>query len=503
VEAEFLYQQGLPPQATYLFKHALIQDTAYQSLLRSTRQQYHQRTAQVLETRFPETGETQPELLAHHYTEAGLGAQAIPYWQRAGQKAIQRSAHAEAIAHITQGLEVLPTLPDTVERSYQELLLQTTLGPSLMAARGFAAPEVGLAYARARELCRQMGETPQLFPVLYGLYRFYLLRAELHTARELGEQLLTLAQPQQDPALLLPAHRALGDALFWLGEMAAARAHLEQGIVLYNPQQHRSLAFLYGDDPGVDCLSYVAWVLWWLGYPDQALQRIEAALTLARQLAHPMSLARALSFVAWLHQFRREGWAVQEQAETAIALTTEQGIPIWTGVGTTLRGGALVEQGQGEEGLAEMRQGLAVYQATGAELARPYWLALLAEGYAKLGRLEDGLSTLNEALTAAHNTGECWWEAELYRLKGGLLLQQAAGSGDEAETCFHQALDIARQQRAKSLELRAATSLSRLWQQHGKRAEARALLAPIYDWFTEGFDTADLQEAKALLDELV
>jgi class 3 adenylate cyclase/tetratricopeptide (TPR) repeat protein len=266
VEAEFLYQQGLPPQATYLFKHALIQETAYQSLLRSTRQQYHQPIAHALEERFPETGETQPELLAHHYMEAGLAAQAIPYWQRAGQRAIQRSAHAEAIAHLTQGLEVLQTLPETVERSYQELLVQTTLGPALMAARGFAAPEVGHAYARARELCQQMGDTPQLFPVLYGLYRFYLLRGELQTARELGEQLLTLAQPQQDPALLLSAHRALGDALFWLGEAAIARGHLEQGFALYNPQQHRSLAFLYGDDPGVDCLSYGAWALWWLGH---------------------------------------------------------------------------------------------------------------------------------------------------------------------------------------------------------------------------------------------
>jgi predicted ATPase len=503
VEAEFLYQQGLPPQATYLFKHALIQDTAYQSLLRSTRQQYHQRIAQVLETRFPETGETQPELLAHHYTEAGLGAQAIPYWQRAGQRAIQRSAHAEAIAHLTQGLEVLQTLPDTVERSYQELLLQTTLGPALMATRGFAAPEVGHAYARARELCRQMGDTPQLFPVLYGLFRFYFIRGELQTARELGEQLLTLAQPQQDQVLLLSAHRALGDVLFFLGEVASARAHVEQGIALYNPQQHRSLAFLYGDDPGVDCLSYVALALWWLGYPDQALHSIDAALTLSRQLAHPLSLARALSFAAWLYLFRREWWAAQEQAEIVIALATEQGFPIWTGVGMIFRGWVLVEQGRSEEGLAEMRQGLAVYWGTGAELVRPYWLALLAEGYTKLGRLEDGLSTLAEALTAAHNTGECWWEAELYRLKGELLLQRASRGGDEAETCFHQALDIARQQQAKSLELRAAISLSRLWQRQGKRAEARALLAPIYGWVTEGLDTADLKEAKALLDELV
>ncbi len=340
--------------------------------------------------------------------------------------------------------------------------------------------------------------------MLFGLYIFFLLRWEVQTERELGEQLLTLAQPQQNPALLLSAHRALGDALFWLGEAAAARAHLEQGIALYNPQQHRSLAFLYGDDPGVDCLAYAAWALWWLGYPDQALQSIAAALTLARQLAHPPSLARALGSAAFLHQFRREGRAAQEQAETAIAFTTEQGIPIWTAVGTILQGWALAEQGRSVEGIAEIHQGLAVYRDTGAETVRPYWLTLLAEGYAKLGRLEDGLSALTEALTAAYNTGERWWEAELYRLKGelSLRLDDPSRTLPAAEEYFLQAFDIARRQSAKSLELRAAMSLARLWQRQGKRAEAHELLVPIYGWFTEGFETADLQEAKTLLDEL-
>jgi TOMM system kinase/cyclase fusion protein len=502
VEAEIVYPRGLPPQATYTFKHALIQDTAYESLLKSTRQQYHQRIAQMLEARFPETGETQPELLAHHYTEAGHGAQALPYWQRAGQRAMQHSAHAEAIAHLTQGLEVLQTLPDTVERSSQELRMQTTLGPALMAARGFGAPEVGHAYVRARELCHQVGDAPQLFPVLYGLYRFSLLRAELQTARELGEQLLALAQSQHDAVLLVSAHRALGDALYWLGEVTAARAHLEHGMALYNPQQHHSLAFLYGDDPGVDCLSYGAWALWLLGYPDQASQRIDAALTLARQLAHPFSLARALSFAAGLYQCRRERRAAQEQAEMTIALATEQGFPLWTGLGMVHRGGALVEQGRSEEGVAEMHQGLAVYRATGAKAAQTYSLALLAEGYVQLGRLEEGLSTLTEALTATHTTGERVCEAELHRLKGQLLLAHSADHQVEAETCFRQALAVAHWQEAKAWEMRAAMSLARLWQQQGKRVEARELLAPIYGWFTEGFDTADLQEAKALLDEL-
>jgi predicted ATPase len=502
VAAEFLYQQGLPPQATYLFKHALIQDAAYQSLLRSTRQQYHRHIAQVLEARFLELCETQPEWLAHHYTEAGLGGQAIPYWQRAGQRAIERSAHVEAISHLTKGLEVLKTLPDTPERTQHELTLHTALGVPLRATKGLAAPEVGQVYARARELCQQVEETPQLFPVLRGLWEFYELQGELQTAHELGEQLLTLAQRVRELELLLVAHNVLGDTLVWLGEFAGARAHLEQGITLYTPQQHRSHAFLYGYDSGVHGLSFGAWALWYLGYPDQALRRIHDALTLAQELSHPFSLAFALAFAAWLHQLRREGQATQEGAAAAMALSTDQGFPFWGAWGTILRGWALAEQGQSTEGIAQMRQGIAAWRATGAELQRPYYLALLAEAYGRAGQAAEGLRVLAEALTAVHNTGERQHEAELYRLKGELRLQQDVPDAHEAERCLRQAVDVACRQQAKSLELRAAVSLARLWQQQGKRAEAHELLAPIYGWFTEGFDTADLQEAKALLDAL-
>ncbi len=514
VEAEFLYQRGLPPQATYLFKHALIQETAYQSLLRSTRQQHHQRIAQVLEERFPELCETQPELLAHHYTEAGLLAQAISYWQRAGQRAIERSAPLEAIAHLSKGLEVLGTLSDTPERAQQELGLQIALGQAWMASRGQGVPEVERAYTRARELCRQVGESPELFPVLWGLWRFYLVRAEYQTARELAEQCLSLAQRDHDPALLLVAHHALGITVYFLGEVTLARAHLEQGMALYDLQQHQHLAFRYGMDLGVWCLSYGAWPLWLLGYPEQALQRSQEALTLARQLAHPLSLAAALSYAAIVHYFRREWHAAQEQAEAGMALSSERGFPQFFAVGMMTRGWALALQGQGEEGIAQLHQGLAAFRAAGAELDRPRSLTLLVEAYGKRGQIEEGLTILAEALATAHNTGERWWEAELHRLQGELLLQSnvqgpmsnvekmALGTHSparEAESCFQQALAIARQQQAKSLELRAATSLSRLWQQQGKRAEARELLTSIYGWFTEGFDTADLQEAKGLL----
>jgi predicted ATPase len=455
-----------------------------------------------LEARFPERGETQPELLAHHHTQAGLSAPAVDYWQRAGQRALQRSAHVEAISHLTRGLEVLTALPDTAERTQHELSLQITLGTALMAAKGQAAPEVGQAYARARELCRQVGETPQLFPVLFGLWRFYLVRTEYQTARELAEQCLSLAQRVQDPALLLEAHFALGASLLWLGEVAPARAHLEQGIALYDPHEHRALAFRLGIDPKVWCLAYAAQALWMLGYPDQALRQHHEALILAQELSHPHSLAAALFYVALIHCYRREAHATQERAEAAIALASEQGFPHWLVQSMLLRGWALAMQGQAEEGIAQLRQALAAWRAIGAGLGVSHWLVLLAEAYGQAGQAEEGLRLLAEALAYVDSTGERYFAAEVYWLKGELLLRQTIPDEAQAKTCLHQALDVARHQQAKAWELRAAVSLSRLWQHQGKRAEAHALLVPIYSWFTEGFDTADLQEAKALLEEL-
>ena len=502
VAAEFLYQRGLPPQAIYLFKHALIQETAYQSLLRSTRQQYHQRIARVLEAQFPETAETQPELVAHHYTEASLSAQAIPYWQGAGERAIQRSAHLEAMGHLSRGLELLKTLPDTPERTQQELRLCIALGSPLITTRGFAAPEVGQTYARARELCQRVGDTPQLFPVLRGLWRFYQAGGDLRTAHELAAQCLSLAQRIQDPASLVEAYEVLGITFYHLGEVSPARTYFEHGTSLYDPQEHHALAFLYGEDPGVACLSRVAHVLWMLGYPDQALQKDAEALTLASELAHPFSMTYALIFAALLHHYRREIPQAQARAQAVMALSTEHGFPSWLYMGTMLWGWALAAQGFAEEGIAQIRQGLAAYRATGEEVRCPYYLALLAETYGNTGQTAAGLTTLTEALATAHTTGERWWEPELHRLRGELLLTRSTEKHAEAETCFHQALDVARHLQAKSLELRAAMSLSRLWQHQGKRDEARELLAPIYGWFTEGFDTADLQEAKALLEEM-
>jgi class 3 adenylate cyclase/predicted ATPase/ABC-type transport system involved in cytochrome c biogenesis ATPase subunit len=500
VEAELLYQQGLPPRATYIFKHDLIRETAYQALLKRTRQQYHQRTAQVLAERFPEMAATQPELVAHHYTEAGLAAPAVEYWQRAGLRAIEHSANPEAAQHLTKGLELLATLPETQARAQQELDLQLALGPALAATKSWATPEVEQLYARARVLCQQVGETPQLFPALRGLCWFYINRGALPTARELGEQLVArLGQHTAAPMLHLAAHAVLGSTLFHQGEYANAWTHLEQCIALADPTAQWALAFRQGDAPGVGGLAHAAPTLWCLGYPAQARRWSQATLALAQTLAHPYSLAVTQFWAAYLHHRYREVPAVQAQAEALLTLATAQGFSLYVGYAIWLRGWALAMQGQGEAGLAQMHRGLTAVLATGQMLAQPRCLVLLAEATGHTGQVAEGLRLLAEALTALEASGQGDLLAEAYRLQGDLLLRQALPDVTQAEACFQEALAVARRQQAKSWELRAALSLSRLWQRQGKRTAARELLAPVYGWFTEGFDTADLREARALL----
>jgi tetratricopeptide (TPR) repeat protein len=420
VEAEIVYQRGVPPQAYYFFKHALIRDAAYESLLKSTRQHYHQRIAHILEEQFPETTITQPELVAHHYTEAGLPEKAVHYWYQAGQSAIERSAHVEAIAHLRQGLALLQTLPETPQRLQREVDMLLALGASLLAVRGYAAAEVRETYTYAWQLCHQ----------------------------------------------------------------------------------HRASTFLHGEDAGVVCRSHDAHTLWLLGYPDQGLVQNDEAVTLAQQIAYPSNLSFVLSTAPVLHHLRREWQTCQEYTKAAIILAQEQGFPYWMAQSAILHGWTLVQQGQAQAGIEQITQGLIAFRTTGAELVRPYYLALLSEAYGTMEQPEAGLTVLAEALTLAETTGERWYESEIYRLKGELLLQQHTDNQAEAENCFHHALEIARSQQAKSFELRAATSLSKLWQQQGKRQEAHDLLAPVYNWFTEGFETADLKDAKTLLDEL-
>jgi predicted ATPase/class 3 adenylate cyclase len=500
--AEFLYETTFFPDLEYTFKHALTHEVTYQSLLRSNRQNCHERIARILEERFPDVRETQPQLLAHHYTEASLGARAIPYWQRAGERANERAANAEAVNYFSKGLELLKAVPDTPESLQRKLSLYTLLGRTLKDVRGYGDPEVEEAYTRARELCRHIGEAPQLFPTLLGLSIYFVVRAELQTARDLGQQLLDMAHRVQDSVLLVEAHYVLGVTCFWLGEFDLARKYLERGIEQYDPHRHQSHIMLFGQDEGVVCLCRAAVDLWYLGYPDQALTRGTEALTLAQQLSHPASLAYVLYWLAFLYHQRRELQKTREWTDASMALSAEQGFGYWPPLGTILQGWMLSEDGEVTEGIRRIRDGLVALQASGNQIQRAYSLGLLANAHKQLGQIDEGLTVLDDALAAIDKTAGRWAEAELHLIKGELLMRQAASNLQQAEICFNQALAVARGQSAKSLELRAAMSLSRLWHMQGKRQEARKLLAEIYVWFTEGFDTADLKDAKALLDEL-
>jgi predicted ATPase/class 3 adenylate cyclase len=503
VEGELLYQRGRPPRATYTFKHALIQDAAYQSLLKRTRQQCHRQVADILESRFPEIVETQPELLAHHHTEANSPQKAVEYWLTAGQLAVHRFADREAVGHLEKGLRVLLTLPDSPERARLELTLQTSLGPALMATKGYAAPAVGEAYRRARDLCQQLKDITQLFPVLWGLWMYHLVRAEHETANELTKQILGVAQTTGDPDLALEAHFAVGLSAFYCGELPTAREHLEQAVSAYDPEQHKGLASTYGGlDPGVCCLVYLAWTLWLLGYPDQALKRADEAQSLAKQVANLYTQTRALYWDSLVRQFTGQWDVLRERIEVAISMATEHGFALVLGVGPVMRGWSLVTEGRVEEGIKQIRQGLERYRATGAGFQVPHLLTPLIEAYNKVERGEEGLTALAEAQALVAKTGERYYEAELERLKGELLLTQSPDDPAEAEACFHNALEIARRQQAKSLELRTAMSLARLCQRQGKEGDARELLNNAFTWFTEGFDTVDLRDARTLLSEL-
>jgi class 3 adenylate cyclase/predicted ATPase len=502
VEAELLYQRGRPPRARYIFKHALVQDAAYQSLLRRTRQQYHGQVAQLLVARFPEVVEREPELVAHHYTEAGLAEQAITYWSQAGRRALQRSANLEAARHLTTALELLAALPEAPARAHQELDLRLALAQALVASKGMAAPEVEQTYTRARALCDQVGETPQLLPTLRGLWRFYQGRGALAAARELGEQLAWLAQREADPVPRLEAHDVLATTLLFQGDYAAARANVEQGIALTDPATQRAQVLRQGEASGVRCLAVAANTLWCLGFPAQALRRSQEALALAQELAHPYSLAIAEYYAAYLHYRRREAPALQAQVDALMGLATAQGFPLYIGTGMCWRGWALAMEGEGAASLAQIHQGLETVGATRQEVSRPLCLILLAEAAVHVGQVEEGLRLLAEALTLLEANGQDDLLAEAFRLQGASLLLQASPDAAQGEACFQRALGVARRQQARSWELRAALSLGRLWQQQGRRDEAYDLLAPIYGWFTEGFDSPDLQAAKALLEGL-
>jgi class 3 adenylate cyclase/predicted ATPase len=500
IQAGLIMASGETPDATYRFKHALVRDAAYASLLRAERKAQHARLARVLVEEFPETAEREPELVARHFTGAMMVEFAIHYWRKAGEQSLGRFANAEAINHFSSALELLMTVPESVERDQQELDLQICLGTTFTTAKGFAAPEVEIAYTRARSLSQRLADPERVFSVWRGLWVFDLVRAQWQQAYELAAEMLAMSQHQHSSGYQLEAHRAMGVTLFWLGEFVRARDHLKQVHILYEPAQHHAHTIRYGSDPGVASLVHEAYVLWVLGYPDQALARSDEALALARQSNHPFSLAQALLYRGFLHQHRREAKAAESLAKQTETLATEHGFPFWLAESEIVQGWALAQNGETARGVQRLRNGLNDFLATGAEMDRPRWLATLAETYGRNGQPDAGLNSIHEALAAVENTGERFYEARVHELNGTLLLQRhGVDAKDEAEACLLKALSVARQQDAKSWELSAASSLARLWCQQGKRRDARNLLQPVYDWFAEGFDTGDLRDAKALL----
>ena len=488
----------------YRFRHALYQNVLYERVPAARRVQLHRRIAERKAAAYGDrSAEIAPEL-AMHCERGRAYQQAIHYLGLAGETAVRRNAHQEAIELLRRGLALVTLLPDAAERSQVELLLRTALGAAFMVSKGYSAPEVEQTYARARALAQQVTDAAQVFPVLWGLRTFYFVRADYAKAHELADRCLLSARQTNEEILLAHASYALGEIELIEGALTSARRHLTDASALHNPHQPRPSAFLYGHDSGVASLALLGLAEWLLGYPHQARQSSQQAITLAQELDHNNSVAFSLFFAACLHQLCGDIAIATEQTQAAIRLTAEQEIPIWQTFSIGLQGWIATHQGAVEEGLSQIQQSLVTLESLGSLAGHTLLLRLLADGSTIANRLTAGLEAITTAFESSHRTGEQFFKAELYRLKGELLLlSPPEGAEDksqtEAEACFQQALEIARQQEAKSWELRSAISLGRLWQKQGKVEEAREVVATVYDWFTEGFDTKDLQEAEALL----
>jgi predicted ATPase len=501
-DAELLYIRGIAPDATYQFKHALIRDAAYEALLKSRRKDLHRTVARTIDEQFPALKEAHPEVLARHWTEAGHAEPAIAEWKTAGNHAVRRSANAEAIHYFANAIGLLKELPASPQHAQDELALQVTMAVPLMASKGYGAPEVEQTFARAAELCRRLSDSTQVFSVLRGLHRFNLVRGRHDTANELAEQCATIAENVDDPNLVLEGHLALGESYFYMGSLASAEKHLSQVVALYNPDKQRPHTTRNVQDPAVASRTHLAIAIELLGYPDQAAKMISAVLSQAREISHPFSLAYALNGAAMLSQIRREVDLTRKYADATLLLSREGGFSLFTASAAFLLGYALARQGQTEDGLFQMREGLAAWRATGAELLCPYYLGSLADECSNAGSIGDAAELIAEAKAAAHKSNEQMFGPELFRLEGEIRLLAGTPKSGESEKCFRDSINLARRQGAKLWELRATMSLARLLDKQGRRDEARAMLAAIYNWFTEGFDTADLKDAKALLEEL-
>jgi class 3 adenylate cyclase/tetratricopeptide (TPR) repeat protein len=499
VASELVSQRGAPPDAVYFFKHALVQDAAHGSLLRSSRQQLHAQIAAALETHSPELMDSQPEVFAQHYAEAGLIQESVACWGKAGHRSAACSAMAEAAAQLQKGLDQLALLPDNPERQRQELEFHSALGAVLMVVKGFGAPETGHAHARARALWEQLGSPAGFLHILWGQSTYHLVRGELYLAQRLDEDFLRLCRRRNDPAGLVLGHACSGRNLMLAGKFASSRSHLEAALALYDPISHRLLGHQAGLAPQVASQGYLAFALFCLGFPDQALAGTSATSAEARSLVHPPSLVMSLLHRTMLLSLLGDNAVLGEWVNQLVAVATEQGFPFYRALGTIYRGWVKVKNGDVAEGIPLLHSGTTAFRAV-SEMWMPYILALLAAACEIADKIEEAVSQLDNALQIVERTGERWLEAELHRHKGHLLLRQ--GCTETAEELYRKALGIAVAQEAKLWELRAAVSLARLRRDRGHHTEARDLLAPVYGWFTEGFDTPDLREAKALLVEL-
>ncbi len=487
----------------FKFNHVLYLNVLYNRITLTRRAQMHGRISKCGEKVYGDRVIEIASELAVHFDQARDWYRAVKYHLMAAENAARRSANYEAVQLARRGLELINLLPESAERAQQEIMLRLILGASLMTIKGSAAPEVETVYLPALKLSEQQGASLQMFKVLWSLRLFYMFRGEMSKSREIAERLARQAASLEDESLMVEAHRALGSSLINLGDFAAALEHFERASALYKQSDQDAYFLIHGNDAKVMSLCFAARVLWCLGYPDSSLRKIQEAVAQAQEISHTQSLVVALQLTTHLYQLRREPLLTQQWAETGIALAKEQGLELWMTLCAFYRGWAQVEQGEFEIGIEQMRASLDVYQSIGAKLWRAHHLGLLAEALAKVGNIEEGLAVLAEALATIQETGECYYEAELYRIKGELIMMQdALPRMRDAESCLIQAVTIAQQQQAKSWELRAATSLTRLHARQGKKTEARQALADVVAWFSEGFDTVDMKEARALLDEL-
>ena len=500
VTAGLLARTGTGTPVTYVFKHALVQDAAYQSLLKATRQAHHRRIGQVIEEQFPEVALTQPELLAQHFTAAGEAMPALSYWHRAGEAALVRSANQEAVSHFRHGLELLAGLPETPELVPLELKFQLALGMPLLALQGYAAPDVGRAFGRARELCLRLGALPQLGPAFNGLWSYSIVRCEYAESTALAGQLAAMAAETRDPELELEAEAASGINCFWANaDLPRARTHLLRAVSLYDPVRHQAHALVYGQDPGVISTAHLAWVEWILGYPEQALARVAELRRVARARGHAYSIGYAFAWENTLWFLARRVAAANRASQEGLRFCVEQGFPLWQIVAAYVGAWARAADGNGTGAAEEIRQVLTGWRATGAAVSQPFQSSVLAEVHRLQGDFAAGLLAIDEGLELTRSCGDRWYRPELLRMRGDLLLAQSPGQEGAAEACFRESLEDARRLSARMWELRTAVSLGRLCLRQGRTAEARDLLEATSGWFTEGFSEPEFIEARRLL----